>query len=169
MVAGVGRVAALWALRRRAGHLLASAAAESVAATAAPAAARRQPEGSGRWVPRGAPRFSSAAAAMAPVKVGGDIPSVEVFEGEPGNKVNLCKGKKGVLFRVPGASTPGCKVRLLADPTGAFGKDTDLLLGNSLVALFGNPRLKRSEEPHSSEGPAHTHWEEVCLPCIHVK
>lgn len=38
-----------------------------------------------------------------------------VFEGEPGNEVNLAelfKGKKGVLFGVPGAFTPGCsKVR----------------------------------------------------------
>uniref|UniRef100_A0A8C2MTY7 Peroxiredoxin-5 n=1 Tax=Cricetulus griseus TaxID=10029 RepID=A0A8C2MTY7_CRIGR len=39
------------------------------------------------------------------------IPSVEVFEREPGKKVNLAelfKGKKGVLFGVPGAFTPGC-------------------------------------------------------------
>lgn len=50
------------------------------------------------------------------LQVGDAIPSVEVFEGEPGNKVNLAelfKGKKGVLFGVPGAFTPGCsKVRL---------------------------------------------------------
>uniref|UniRef100_F6RCA8 Peroxiredoxin-5 n=1 Tax=Equus caballus TaxID=9796 RepID=F6RCA8_HORSE len=107
---------------------------------------------------------------MAPIKVGDAIPSVVVFEGDPANKVNLAelfKGKKGVLFGVPGAFTPGCskthlpgfveqaaalkakgvevvacltvndvfvteewgrahntkgKVRLLADPTGAFGK-----------------------------------------------
>uniref|UniRef100_A0A0G2JSS8 Peroxiredoxin-5 n=1 Tax=Rattus norvegicus TaxID=10116 RepID=A0A0G2JSS8_RAT len=119
------------------------------------------------------------------------IPSVEVFEGEPGKKVNLAelfKDKKGVLFGVPGAFTPGCskthlpgfveqagalkakgaqvvaclsvndvfvtaewgrahqaegKVQLLADPTGAFGKETDLLLDDSLVSLFGNRRLKR--------------------------
>jgi hypothetical protein len=51
------------------------------------------------------------------LQVGDAIPSVEVFEGEPGKKVNLAelfKGKKGVLFGVPGAFTPGCsKVRLL--------------------------------------------------------
>lgn len=143
------------------------------------------------WKRSGARSFSSAAVAMAPIKVGDAIPSVEVFEGEPGKKVNLAelfKGKKGVLFGVPGAFTPGCskthlpgfveqaealkakgvqvlacltvndvfvteewgrahqakgKVRLLADPTGAFGKETDLLLGDSLVSLFGNRRLKR--------------------------
>lgn len=102
--------------------------------------------------------------------MGDTIPSVVVFEGKPDNKVNLAelfKVKKGVLFGVPGAFTPGCskthlpgfvdqsgalkakgaqvvaclsvndvfvteewgrahkaegKVRLLADPTGAFGK-----------------------------------------------
>lgn len=47
--------------------------------------------------------------------MGDAIPSVVVFEGQPGNKVNLAelfKGKKGVLFGVPGAFTPGCsKVR----------------------------------------------------------
>lgn len=52
------------------------------------------------------------------LQVGDAIPSVEVFEGEPGKKVNLAelfKGKKGVLFGVPGAFTPGCsKVRLLS-------------------------------------------------------
>uniref|UniRef100_F6T134 Peroxiredoxin-5 n=1 Tax=Ornithorhynchus anatinus TaxID=9258 RepID=F6T134_ORNAN len=124
-------------------------------------------------------------------KVGDKLPSVELFEENPGNKVNLeelFKGKKGVLFGVPGAFTPGCskthlpgiveqagalrakgaevvaclsvndvfvvsewgrangaegKVRLLADPTGAFGKATELLLDDSLVPLFGNRRSKR--------------------------
>eukprot|EP00071_Canis_lupus_P050872 XP_533241.4 peroxiredoxin-5, mitochondrial [Canis lupus familiaris] len=143
------------------------------------------------WTLGGAHGFRSAASAMAPIKVGDAIPSVTVFEGEPGNEVNLAelfKGKKGVLFGVPGAFTPGCskthlpgfmeqaealkakgvqviaclsvndvfvteawgrahnsggKVRLLADPTGAFGKETDLLLDDSLVSLFGNHRLKR--------------------------
>ncbi|XP_043826552.1 peroxiredoxin-5, mitochondrial [Dromiciops gliroides] len=133
----------------------------------------------------------SSSAAMAPIKVGDALPSVEVFEGDPGKKVNLAelfKGKKGVLFGVPGAFTPGCskthlpgfveqadalkskgaqvvaclsvndvfvvsewghsqkasgKVQLLADPTGAFGKATGLLLDDSLVPLFGNHRLKR--------------------------
>lgn len=143
------------------------------------------------WTFGGVRGFRSAAVAMAPIKVGDAIPSVEVFEKEPGNKVNLAelfKGKKGVLFGLPGAFTPGCskthlpgfveqagalkakgvqvvacltvndvfvtqewarihnaegKVRLLADPTGTFGKETDLLLDESLVYLFGNQRLKR--------------------------
>nr|XP_031303852.1 peroxiredoxin-5, mitochondrial isoform X1 [Camelus dromedarius] len=78
---------------------------------AAAAGARRCLEGGLEWAFRGVRGFRSAAAAMAPIKVGDAIPSVVVFEGEPGNKVNLAelfKGKKGVLFGVPGAFTPGC-------------------------------------------------------------
>jgi len=48
---------------------------------------------------------------MAPVAVGDAVPSVDLFENTPGNKVNiadLCKGKKVVIFGVPGAFTPGC-------------------------------------------------------------
>lgn len=52
-----------------------------------------------------------------PPQVGESLPAVEVQEGEPKNKVSvdqLFKGKKGVLFAVPGAFTPGCsKVRYL--------------------------------------------------------
>lgn len=46
-----------------------------------------------------------------PIKVGDKLPSVELYENSPGNKVNIldvCKGKKVVLFAVPGAFTPGC-------------------------------------------------------------
>ncbi|KAG5284891.1 hypothetical protein AALO_G00031650 [Alosa alosa] len=127
-----------------------------------------------------------------PIKIGEALPAVEVQEGEPGKKVSmdqLFKGKKGVLFAVPGAFTPGCskthlpgfveqagqlrskgiqevacvsvndafvmaawgkehgtdgKVRMLADPTGAFTKAVDLLLDNDqLVQVLGNQRSKR--------------------------
>ncbi|KAK3712855.1 hypothetical protein QZH41_006944 [Actinostola sp. cb2023] len=46
-----------------------------------------------------------------PIKVGDPIPSVEVMEETPANKVNvaqLFEGKKGILLAVPGAFTPGC-------------------------------------------------------------
>ncbi|XP_023650929.1 peroxiredoxin-5, mitochondrial [Paramormyrops kingsleyae] len=46
-----------------------------------------------------------------PIEVGQSLPAVEVHENDPGNKVSmdqLFKGKKGVLFAVPGAFTPGC-------------------------------------------------------------
>ena len=45
------------------------------------------------------------------VQVGDVLPSVEVHEGTPGDKVNvkeLFAGKKGILFGVPGAFTPTC-------------------------------------------------------------
>ncbi|XP_026463930.1 peroxiredoxin-5, mitochondrial [Ctenocephalides felis] len=50
-------------------------------------------------------------SAMAQIKVGDKIPSVDLFEDTPANKVNianLAAGKKVVLFAVPGAFTPGC-------------------------------------------------------------
>jgi len=55
--------------------------------------------------------FRTATALNMPIKVGDKIPDVELFEGTPGNKVSaatLFAGKKGVLFAVPGAFTPGC-------------------------------------------------------------
>ena len=45
------------------------------------------------------------------IKVGDSLPAVELHEGNPGNRVDIAKlfaGKKGVLFAVPGAFTPGC-------------------------------------------------------------
>ncbi|XP_013149124.1 PREDICTED: peroxiredoxin-5, mitochondrial [Papilio polytes] len=53
----------------------------------------------------------TTTATMAPVKVGDKLPSVDLFEDSPANKVNICEltaGKKVVLFAVPGAFTPGC-------------------------------------------------------------
>lgn len=48
---------------------------------------------------------------------GDKIPSFDLFEDSPANKVNiaeLCAGKKVVIFAVPGAFTPGCsKVNFL--------------------------------------------------------
>lgn len=79
--------------------------------------------------------------------MGDTIPSVEVFEGEPGKKVNLAelfKDKKGVLFGVPGAFTPGCsKVRFLLlqkqklEP-GAWEKRTLINLIALIMAAGGS-------------------------------
>ena len=44
-------------------------------------------------------------------QVGDKVPSVELYENNPTTKVNLVdltKGKKVVVFAVPGAFTPGC-------------------------------------------------------------
>ncbi|XP_020376471.1 peroxiredoxin-5, mitochondrial [Rhincodon typus] len=49
--------------------------------------------------------------AAMPIKIGDKLPAVNVHEGDPHNIVNtanLFKGKKGVLFGVPGAFTPAC-------------------------------------------------------------
>ncbi|KAG5682520.1 hypothetical protein PVAND_011868 [Polypedilum vanderplanki] len=48
---------------------------------------------------------------MVQIKARDKIPSVDLFEDSPANKINiadLCAGKKVVLFAVPGAFTPGC-------------------------------------------------------------
>eukprot|EP00066_Takifugu_rubripes_P006376 XP_003971136.1 PREDICTED: peroxiredoxin-5, mitochondrial [Takifugu rubripes] len=141
---------------------------------------------------RGVRLLHTSPLVKMPIQVGDSLPAVEVQEGEPKNKVSmdqLFKGKKGVLFAVPGAFTPGCskthlpgfvqqaedlkakgvqelacisvndafvmaawgkehgadgKVRMLADPTGAFTKAVDLLLDSEeLVQVLGNKRSKR--------------------------
>ncbi|XP_013778714.1 peroxiredoxin-5, mitochondrial-like [Limulus polyphemus] len=46
-----------------------------------------------------------------PIKVGDKLPSICLCENNPDNKVDIAKlfaGKRGVLFAVPGAFTPGC-------------------------------------------------------------
>ncbi|XP_018910189.1 peroxiredoxin-5, mitochondrial isoform X2 [Bemisia tabaci] len=45
------------------------------------------------------------------MQVGDQIPCAELYEDTPANKINIAeyvKGKKIVLFAVPGAFTPGC-------------------------------------------------------------
>ncbi|XP_041035916.1 peroxiredoxin-5, mitochondrial [Carcharodon carcharias] len=133
----------------------------------------------------------NSAAAMS-IKVGDKLPPIDVHEGDPHCVVNIAelfKGKKGILFGVPGAYTPGCskshlpsyvekydelkkkgmdiiacisvndafvmsawgkdqkadgKVRMLADPTGAFTRAVGLELEKEqLIAALGNKRCKR--------------------------
>ena len=46
-------------------------------------------------------------------QVGDTLPSIELQEGVPNSTVNvkeLFAGKKGILFAVPGAFTPGCSM-----------------------------------------------------------
>ncbi|XP_055341713.1 peroxiredoxin-5, mitochondrial-like isoform X2 [Paramacrobiotus metropolitanus] len=53
---------------------------------------------------------------MAQLKEGDQLPDVEVFDGDVSKKINmreLFKGKKGILFAVPGAFTPGCSAKHL--------------------------------------------------------
>lgn len=122
------------------------------------------------------------------IAVGDKLPSVDLFENLPTNKVNLVdasRGKKIVVFAVPGAFTPGCskthlpgyiekaedlktkgiseifcvaindpfvmaawgkehstegKIRMLADPAGAFTDAVDLAVE---LAVLGGKRSKR--------------------------
>merc|ERR1712121_208854 len=70
-----------------------------------------------------------------PIKVGDSIPSVSVMEGTPNNKVNLAElfgQKKGVLFGVPGAFTPGCSKTHLPGYVDLY--DALLTKGVELVA-----------------------------------
>lgn len=44
-------------------------------------------------------------------QIGDKLPSVDLFEDSPANKINtgdLASGKKVIIFGVPGAFTPGC-------------------------------------------------------------
>ncbi|KAK2191861.1 hypothetical protein NP493_44g12012 [Ridgeia piscesae] len=55
--------------------------------------------------------FCAGSARKAPIKVGDKLPPLTLFEGSPNDKVNIADlfaNKKGVLFAVPGAFTPGC-------------------------------------------------------------
>lgn len=55
---------------------------------------------------------ASVLPNMPEIKVGDKLPSVVLFEGAPDNKVNIAElfstAKKGVIFGLPGAFTPGC-------------------------------------------------------------
>jgi len=56
--------------------------------------------------------FVQSTTSKAPIKPGDKLPTVPVFENSPANQVNLAElfagVKKGVIFAVPGAFTPGC-------------------------------------------------------------
>lgn len=56
-------------------------------------------------------RRLSSTSSLLQIKVGDKLPSVALHKSSPGNQVDvgqLFSGKKGVLFAVPGAFTPGC-------------------------------------------------------------
>ncbi|KAJ6624107.1 Peroxiredoxin-5, mitochondrial [Pseudolycoriella hygida] len=56
-------------------------------------------------------RRTFSISKMVGIKQGDQIPSIDLYEDSPANKVNIgeiCQGKKVVIFAVPGAYTPGC-------------------------------------------------------------
>ncbi|XP_032233472.1 peroxiredoxin-5, mitochondrial isoform X2 [Nematostella vectensis] len=69
--------------------------------------------------------FRTATFAAMPIKVGEALPSIKVMEGTPKDTVDvasLFKGKKGILFAVPGAFTPGCSKTHLPGYVADFDK-----------------------------------------------
>jgi len=71
---------------------------------------------------------------MAQVKVGDSVPSIELFEGGPDNKVNLaevCQEGKVVIFGVPGAWSPGCTKTHLP----GYIKDADKIKGKGVKEI----------------------------------
>mmetsp|Transcript_162522 Transcript_162522/g.516296 ORF Transcript_162522/g.516296 Transcript_162522/m.516296 type:complete len:209 (-) Transcript_162522:145-771(-) len=65
---------------------------------------------------RGAPAQCRVQVVSLKAAEGDSLPSVDVDEGKPGQTVNIAdlfKGKKGVLFGVPGAFTPTCSEKHL--------------------------------------------------------
>jgi 2-Cys peroxiredoxin 5 len=60
-----------------------------------------------------------------PIKVGDKIPSVSLMDGAPDCKVNIAElfaNKKGIIFAVPGAFTPGCSKTHLPGYVADFDK-----------------------------------------------
>ncbi|KAF5301853.1 hypothetical protein FQR65_LT19180 [Abscondita terminalis] len=55
--------------------------------------------------------LQTSTVSNMPIKEGDALPSVDLYEDTPANKVNinqLSTGKKIIIFAVPGAFTPGC-------------------------------------------------------------
>ncbi len=75
------------------------------------------------------------------VKVGDSIPSVELFEDSPGNKVDLSKelaSGKGLIIGVPAAFSPGCSDThipgyMLSDKLSGAGKAFVISVNDAFV------------------------------------
>jgi 2-Cys peroxiredoxin 5 len=68
------------------------------------------------------------------IQVGDALPNLELQEGNPGNTVNIAElfaGKKGILFAVPGAFTPGCDKTHLP----GYVSDYDTLAGKGVEVI----------------------------------
>jgi len=69
--------------------------------------------------------LSTSATRNMPIKVGDSIPSIKLAENNPGQTHNLAElfeNKKGVIFGVPGAFTPGCSKTHLPGYIADFDK-----------------------------------------------
>merc|ERR1719396_72994 len=84
---------------------------------------------------RGAAPARSSVAVARRVAEGDELPSISVDEGKPGEAVNvleLFRGKKGILFAVPGAFTPTCSEKHL--PGFLDGADELKAAGAEVIA-----------------------------------
>ncbi|XP_033733810.1 peroxiredoxin-5, mitochondrial-like [Pecten maximus] len=69
--------------------------------------------------------FGFVAGQKRTLKIGTELPAVNLYEESPDNAINIrdvFKGKKGVLFSVVGAFTPGCTEVHLPDYLDHFEK-----------------------------------------------
>jgi len=92
-----------------------------------------------------------------PIKVGDKIPSVDLFEGTPGGKVNiadLVKGKKAIIFGVQGAFTPGCSKTHLP----GYIQDSDAIrkkgVGEIICVSVNDPFVMAAWGEANKAGPA---------------
>uniref|UniRef100_A0A1A9VFL3 Peroxiredoxin-5 n=1 Tax=Glossina austeni TaxID=7395 RepID=A0A1A9VFL3_GLOAU len=74
-------------------------------------------------------------------KVGDTLPSVELFEGSPANKINISEltaKKKVVIFGVPGAFTPGCSKTHLPGYVDSADELKKELNANEIICISVN-------------------------------
>ena len=77
------------------------------------------------------------------IKIGDRLPSIKLQQGTPSNTHDMAElfaGKKGVIFAVPGAFTPGCSKKHLptfvADVDAIKAKGVDLVVCISVNDAF---------------------------------
>ncbi|KAL0482313.1 peroxiredoxin [Acrasis kona] len=76
------------------------------------------------------------------IEVGQTIPDVKLYEGTPGNAVQLgelVKGKKIVIFGVPGAFTPGCSKTHLPGYVSDYQKYKDKSVDEIVCVSVNDP------------------------------
>lgn len=96
-----------------------------------------------------------SAFKMAP-KVGDTLPDVTLYEGTPGGKVQLAElfsGKKGIIFGVPGAFTPGCSKTHLPGYISDFQKFKDAGADVIVCVAVNDPFVMAAwGEAHGADG-----------------
>uniref|UniRef100_A0A1A9WJL9 Peroxiredoxin-5 n=1 Tax=Glossina brevipalpis TaxID=37001 RepID=A0A1A9WJL9_9MUSC len=99
--------------------------------------------------------FQTTFPVMA--KVGDLLPSVDLFEGSPANKINICEltaKKKVIIFGVPGAFTPGCSKTHLPGYVDSADELKKKLNVNEIICISVNDPFVMSAwgKEHSADG-----------------